>query len=61
MRYIATASITLPVVASFSDDGVHPLDEQAEEALKVEAIMGLCLKWDEEIQLDNMQTTPARD
>lgn len=61
MRYIVTASITLPVVASFSDDGVHPLDEQAAEALKVEAIGEYCLKWDDEHQLVNMETTPARD
>ncbi len=61
MRHIATASITLPVVATFFDDGVHPLEEQAAEALKVEAISEYCLKWDDEHQLVNMEMTPARD
>jgi hypothetical protein len=59
MRHIAIATITLPVVASFEDDGIHTLADQAAEALKVEAISEFCLLWDNEHQLENMQISPV--
>ncbi len=59
MRHLATATITLPVVASFEDDGVHPLDVQAQEALRVEAIGQYCLLWEEDLQVLDIQTSPA--
>jgi len=59
MRHLTTAFITLPVVASFEDDGAHPLEVQAKEALRVEAIGQYCLLWDENLQVHDIQTTPA--
>lgn len=61
MRHLATATITLPVVATFLDDGVHPLADQAEEALKVEAISEFCLPWDHGNHLENVQVAPVND
>ena len=59
MRHLATATITLPVVASFEDDGAHPLEVQAKEALRVEAIGQYCLLWEEELQVLDIQTSPV--
>lgn len=59
MRHLATATITLPVVTSFEDDGAHPLDVQALEALRVEAIGQYCLLWDDNLQVHDVQTSPV--
>ncbi len=61
MRHLATATITLPVVASFEDDGVHSLDVQAVEALKIEAIGNYCLQWDDEQTMENIQVSPVAE
>lgn len=42
-KYRATATITLPVVAVFDDDGIHHLEIQAETALQAEAQAFYCL------------------
>lgn len=44
MKHRATATITLLVVTVFEDDGVHDLNEQAIEALDVEAQCCYCLR-----------------
>lgn len=59
MRHLATGTITLPVMASFEDDGVHPLDMQAMEALQTEVIAEFCLPWDQEHQVEGVQVSPA--
>jgi hypothetical protein len=59
MRHLVTGTNTVPVVASFEDDGAHPLEVQAQEALRVEAIGQYCLPWDDNLQVQDMQTSPV--
>lgn len=59
MRYLAMGTITLPVMASFEDDGAHPLDVQAKEALQTEVIAEFCLPWDQEHTVDAVQVAPV--
>ena len=61
MRYLATGTITLPVVASFEDDGTHPLDIQAREALHTEVIAEFCLPWDQDQAIEAMQFSPVSE
>lgn len=61
MRYLAMGTITLPVMASFEDDGAHPLDVQAREALHTEVIAEFCLPWDQEHPVDNVQVSPVSE
>ena len=44
MKHRVTATITLLVVTVFEDDGFHDLNEQAIEALDVEAQCCYCLR-----------------
>lgn len=44
MKHRATATITLLVVTVFEDDCFHDLNEQAIEALNVEAQCSYCLR-----------------
>lgn len=59
MRHLAMGTITLPVVASFEDDGVHPLDMQAMEALQTEVIAEFCLPWDQVHPVESIQVSPV--
>lgn len=54
MKHKAMATITLPVVAVFEDDGVHDLDEQAIDALQAEAQCTYCLH-SYEFELDGIE------
>jgi hypothetical protein len=58
MRYLATGTITLPVMASFEDDGT-PLDVQAKEALQTEVIAEFCLPWEQEHPVEGVQVSPV--
>ena len=58
MRYLATGTITIPVMASFEDDG-KPLEMQAREALQVEVIAEFCLPWDQVHPVEGVQVSPV--
>lgn len=60
MRYLATGTITLPVMASFEDDG-KPLEMQAREDLQVEVRAEFCLPWDQEQAIEAMQFAPVSE
>jgi hypothetical protein len=54
MKYRATATISLLVVTVFEDDNIHDLNEQAIEALDVEAQCCYCLR-PGEFKLNSME------
>jgi len=56
-KYRATATITLPIVAVFDNDGLHPLDTQADAALQAEAQAFYCLA-DSDPELQDIQIEP---
>lgn len=55
MKHRAMATLTIPLIAVFEDDGVHPLVDQAAAALEAEAEWRCCLK-PEEIALSEIKT-----
>lgn len=58
MKYRATATISLLVVTVFEDDAAHDLNEQAIEALDVEAQCCYCLR-PGEFKFNSMEVRPV--